>query len=785
MSKTTSPFIVAKKHKAAQQLKVSALSSMMLLATASGAMAAEDNKADAKKTEPSKLSTVKVNADAINSEVKVDRVSSPKFTQPLLDTPQTIQVISDVVFTQQGATTLTEALRNSAGVGTFYAGENGNTSTGDAIYMRGFDTSSSIYVDGVRDIGSISRDLFNIQQVEVQKGPAGTDNGRSAPTGSINLASKQAVLDNMSSSTITTGTDGQNRATIDINQTLNSLSGSALRLNVLWQDSDVAGRDHVNNKRIGIAPSLGFGLDGDTRAYVNLLYVKQDNVPDGFVPTVGLPHWEPQAGLQSLIGHPVDSENFYGTRDDHDNVTAKMATFRVEHDLSDSVKVTNTLRWGDTQQDYLLTAFMSTGALTNGAPTGNIKWTDANDLSTYTLARSLNTFKDIENNILTDQLNIRADFKTGNVEHNLSAGVEWIREEQTTYGVASSGSRPVASLYNPNWNVTGGTLASYRTGANNEGETDTTAIYVFDTLKFGEKFLVTGGLRADRYKTNYVTHGVCNNGTIACGSLAVGSPVQTLDIEAKDTLVNWKLGAIYKPVPAASLYANYAISQQPPGGANFALSSAANSAANPNMDPQKSKTSEIGGKWDVLDKKLSLNLAVFRTDVTNEINSQIKDDAGNPTQTGEKRVQGVEFSAIGNITENWSITAGYTDMKTKVEVGPLITADGTPNLTYTPDEAFTSWTTYRFPFGLTVGGGASYTAGLHRGTDGAAGTPKFTDSYVVYNAVVSYDINDFIGLRLNAYNLSDKDYVASINKSGYRYTPGTPRTFLLSADFRF
>ena len=788
MSKTTSPFIIAKKHQAVQQLKVSALSSMMLLA-ASGAMAAEAPKKDDKKDEPtSKLSTVKVNADAIDSsEIKIDKVSSPKFTQPLIDTPQTIQVISNVVFTQQGATTLTEALRNSAAVGTFYAGENGSTSTGDAIYMRGFDTSSSIFVDGIRDLGTISRDLFNIDQVEVQKGPAGTDNGRSAPTGAINLTSKQASLESAASSNISVGADGQRRATIDLNQTLTNLPGSALRLNVLWQDSDVPGRDHINNKRVGIAPSLGFGLDGDTRAYVNLLYVKQDNVPDGFVPTVGLPHWQPQAGLQNLVGHPVDSENFYGSRDDHDDVTAKMATVKIEHDFSSDVKLTNSLRWGQTDQDDLLTSYTATGAVTNGLPTGNIKWTNATDLSTYTLARGNTNLKNVENGILTDQLNLRVDFETGSVKHNLSTGLEITHEEQTNYGLAGTGTRPAANLYNPDWNTPTSTYAVAHTGANNEGQTNTGSLYAFDTLKFGarEKFLVTGGVRIDDYKTVYEGHAVCNNGTVPCAGAAVGSPVKNVYLEAEDTLVNWKLGAVYKPTGNSSIYANYAISQQPPGGANFTLSSALNNAANPNMDPQKAKTSEIGAKWDTLGEKLLLNLAFFRTNVSNEINSQILDESGNPTQTGEKRVEGVELSAIGNLTENWSITAGYTDMKTKVEVGPFTAADGTPNLTYTPDQAFTSWTSYRFPFGLTIGGGASYTAGLHRGTDGAVGTPAFTDSYVVYNAVVSYDINAYTSLRLNAYNLTDKEYVASINKSGYRYTPGTPRTFLLSADFRF
>ena len=124
-------------------------------------------------------------------------------------------------------------------------------------------------------------------------------------------------------------------------------------------------------------------------------------------------------------------------------------------------------------------------------------------------------------------------------------------------------------------------------------------------------------------------------------------------------------------------------------------------------------------------------------------------------------------------------------MSTRVVEGPVVSADQTSNLSYTPDDAFTSWTSYRFPFGLTVGGGARYVGQMHRGTDGAVGTPTSIKSYTVYDAVLSYDISRNLSLRLNGYNLFDKQYVAAINKSGYRYTPGTPRTFLLSADLRF
>ncbi len=263
-------------------------------------------------------------------------------------------------------------------------------------------------------------------------------------------------------------------------------------------------------------------------------------------------------------------------------------------------------------------------------------------------------------------------------------------------------------------------------------------------------------------------------------------PVQTIDADKQGTLFNWKIGVVYKPVEAASLYADYAISQEPPGGASFQLSSATNSLDNPNMDPEKAKTYEVGAKWDVLHEGLSLNLALFRTEVTNEINANELDDNGNPTQTGKKRVQGVEVSAVGNITKDWAVSAGYTKLSTKVQEGPVVTADGSSNLTYAPNDAFTSWTTYRLPFGITLGGGARYTGVLHRGTDNPLnGTPDYVASYVVFDAIASYDINKHFTLRMNAYNLGDRQYVTAINKSGFRYTPGVPRTFLFSGDFRF
>lgn len=207
---------------------------------------------------PAALPQVEITATPVqdrSNDYKVDLPSSPKFTQPLVDTPQTITVVPREVLHEQGATTLTDALRNIPGVGVFSAGENGRTSTGDAVFMRGFDASSSIYVDGVRDVGSIGRDIFNTEQIEVVEGPSGSDFGRSTPTGSINMVTKQPQLEAFTSGSLTLGSANYRRATIDVNRPLAGTDDSAVRLNAMVQDAGVPGRDRVKDKRWGIAPS--------------------------------------------------------------------------------------------------------------------------------------------------------------------------------------------------------------------------------------------------------------------------------------------------------------------------------------------------------------------------------------------------------------------------------------------------------------------------------------------------------------------------------------------------
>ncbi|HEX7769419.1 MAG TPA: catecholate siderophore receptor Fiu [Dokdonella sp.] len=723
------------------------------------------------------LPTVRVEGSRVD-EYKVDEVASPKFVKPLLDTTQSIQVIPSDLFNDQGATTLTEALRNSAGVGTFYTGENGNTTTGDAVYMRGFDTQSSIFVDGVRNLGSVSRDVFNIEQIEVTKGPAGTDNGRTAPSGAINLVTKQPMLMDGFAGSAALGTDSQQRVTADWNVRLDGVEGAAFRLNLMAQDNGVPGRDEVENTRWGIAPSLAFGLGTSTRLYLDFLHVDQDNVPDGGVFTIGLPGYASSDPERPQIGQAprVDPRTFYGTDADHDDVRADMFTAILQHDFSEDLQLQNSTRWGRTRQDYLLTAFMGTAA--------NLETPDLADPTTWTIRRSNPTFKDQVNRILTNQTNLRLHTQSGSFENDLSMGLEVTREELSSRQIAplAGTAWPPANIYDPDPHVGG--LEWAPTGGKGHGETDTVAAYAFDTLTLNEHWQLNAGVRLDVYDTDYRATVACSGtGATACGERPPGTIITSVDDDASDALFSWKVGALYKPVPNGSFYANYAVSQQPPGGGTLELSAAASNANNPVFDPQKAKTAELGTKWELLDQRLLLTAALYRTEVTNEI---VRDPVDQLYyQTGEKRVQGIELGVVGKLTEAWSVSAGFTTLDTKVLEGTAVAQDGSSGLTYTPDKAFTAWTTYVTPFRLSLGGGARYSGEMKRGTDGAIGTPTHTGDYWVFDAVASFPVNEHFDLRLNAYNLFDKEYVAAINKSGYRYTPGLERSFLLTANVRF
>ncbi len=740
------------------------------LALATGVSQAQENPPAQSSDQPKTLSKISVAAEE-EETIKVDRVSSSKFTTPLLETPQTIAVVSNEVLTQQGATTLSQALRNTPGV-TFLLGENGNTATGDSIFMRGFDTQGSIFIDGIRDLGTVSRDTFNTEQVEIAKGPAGPDFGRSAASGYVNLVSKVPTAESFASGTVSYGSSSNGRVTGDYNHAFED-SGTAVRFNVMAQDGDVDGRDFIQRKGWAFAPSVAFGLDGETRSYFYLLHTEHDNTPDGGVPTIGLEGFDnaafdtggPNAGV---IPERVDRNNYYGFASDFEEIKGTMFTARFEHDFSDNVTLHNTSRFGKLRQFYVLTGI---NALTATSP----------DPSQWTVARTRQA-KFQENELITNQTNLTINVESGGVGHAITTGVELISEEQFNPTYTGLGTPiPPANVYNPNRNDALPGYAPARNGVFTRGKTQTLGAYVFDTVSLNDRWQVNGGVRLDSYDTEF------NSATLV--GTAPNQVLTPLLLRSSDTLFSYKAGVLFKPAENGSIYLSHATSQQPPGGSNFTLSTAANNVNNPNLDPTEGENLELGTKWEFRDGALALSAAVYQSASKNELTP----DPIDPTvflQLGKREVKGVELGIVGNITDNWEVSAGISKMDTEVKRG-LANQNGL-QITWSPELTFTSWTTYRTSFGLSLGGGFRYVDSVIRpvSSNNTPPPPNQTNmrqapDYWVVDVMLGYDINERVSLQLNGYNLTDELYVASLNNSGARYSPGQPRSGLLTVNFKF
>ena len=360
-----------------------------------------------------------------------NEVSSPKYTAELVDVPQTVVVIPKAVFREQAAITLSDVLRNTPGI-TLLAGEGGGASNtaGDSFFMRGFDATNSIFIDGVRDQGAYSRDVFNLDQVEVSKGPSGSYTGRGNASGSVNLVTKTPFEEPLRAVGLSYGTNDHVRSTVDINQPLpeDFLGGSAVRLNAMWQDGGVAGRDEVERDAWGIAPSFALGLGTDTRLAVAAQILRQESTPDYGLPSAALPGLAPTT---PPVGH-VDQNNFYGIAGvDFDDIDSDSYTARIEHDFAPGVTLRNLTRYSDNHRLAVVTVIQNPAAF--DPLTGLV-----------TRARQIN---ERINRNFTNQTNLNFEFRTGSLSHSMSTGVEYAKETQINPGRTGAGTAPPADIY--------------------------------------------------------------------------------------------------------------------------------------------------------------------------------------------------------------------------------------------------------------------------------------------------------------------------------------------------
>jgi len=753
-------YIRSRKHKPTR------IAAMVAASFSISAMAAD---------EISQLPEVKVQS-AKEVPFKTDVSANPKFTKPLLETTQTVQIIKEELLREQGVFSLTDALRNTPGI-TIQLGENGNTSAGDTFSMRGFNASNQLFVDGIRDLGAVTRDVYNLQQIEVVKGPAGADIGRGAASGYINLISKQPTLVNKNIATVGYGTADKKRATLDVNQVLGETT--AIRLNVLGSEGNVDKRDVVDNQNISIAPSIAFGIGTSTRFNLFSQHVRQDNTPDGGLPTIGMSGFF-NANPLVAAGQKVDRENFYGSKKDYEKVDADMITAKFEHDLTDKTTIRNVTRYGKTSIDRVVTGVNNITAVTP-------------DPSTWTLSRS-RQHVDRDDEILVNQTSLNSIFDVAGFKNSLVGGLEFIYESQKNKGFGTTTQtingvpftaiiNPAANLYNPDSSTLLG--LPYRVPAtDSDGKTTTAAFYAFDTVDLTDKWQVNAGLRYEHYNTR------SNGGTIVTATNLAQFPGYTVGQvaptkgSASDNLLSWKVGTLFKLAPNGTIYTSYATSYTPPGSANFALSVTPNNQNNSALDPQKTENVEIGSKWNLLNNQLNITGAVFRTENDKQTSFN---DLLQPQQIGKTRVTGYELLAVGQLTRFWQLSAGVTKLNAKALDQQNDTGLDTTAVRWTPEYSATVWSQYSFGK-LSIGGGARYMSEQKRlvttANPAVNNTPEIP-SHFVADAMVAYAVNKNLNLRLNVYNIFDKEYIETLNNGGSRVRLGMPRSAMMTAEIMF
>ena len=635
------------------------------------------------------------------AEVKVQarqqqRSSSAKYAGPLRDVPQTITVVPQAVLEQQGAVTLRDAVRNVPGI-TVNAGEGGAT-PGDNFNIRGFSARTDLFVDGVRDVGGYARATFNVEQVEVAKGPGSAYTGRGSTGGAINVVTKTPRLQRAYQSELSVGTAEEARATVDLNQPLSALGvpGAAVRLNAEVQTAGVAGLEVVENNAWGVAPSFALGLGTPTRVTAQVFHAEQDNTP-----TYGL-------HSNNTDGPPagIDTRNFFGLRGlDFEDVRANQASARVEHDLSGALTLRNQLTYSTAGADRIVTA--------------------ANPDGTRRLVSHITRDRN-----LTNQTSLNARFATGTVEHVASAGVE-VAHERSRFGAYRFSAPPprIADLNAPNPDDPyTGTVEPGRD--RRSARATSVGVYAIETLRLGSAVELNGAVRWDRFAPEYRD--------------SMG--VVTTEPGAANEALTWRAGLVVKPAEHGSVYAAYGTSFNPTGEL-LALDRNGSTG----LDPERNRSVELGTKWEVLGERLLLTAAGFRTEKTNARITDPNDPSGGSlVLAGRQRVQGLELGASGAVAEGLGLFAGYTYLESEILTGAA--ADIGRPLPNTPKHALTLWTTYRLPWEIEIGAGARH---LSRRV---MSTTSSVPPYWAFDAEAAVPLSNHLGLRLNVYNLANATY---------------------------
>jgi len=703
---------------------------------------------------------------------KADRLASPKFSEPIANTPKTITVLTKEILQDKNATSLKEVGRTTAGV-TLGTGEGGNA-FGDRFFIRGFDARNDVFVDGIRDPAVNIRENFFTEQIEILKGPSSTIDGRGTTGGALNIVTKQATDNNFYKADSTLASDETRRITFDVNQVINPTL--AVRMDGMWQNADVSERNLTTDNRWGGLMAVKWAPTNDVKITANYIHSDLWGLPDFGVP------YDTNAKLPvTSVGVPRDT--YYGfTNRDFQNAQQDIGTVDGEFRLNDFVTLSDKFRAERSVLNYIGT-IPEQGTGSNGSCNslgGN--FTNPNPANWLVCLNPLSRYQVTD--VLADQSAATIKFDTGSVRHTVVTGIEASQEdvsidsynglnsEALGAGAFANGSVGPISVLSPPNDLTFGATPTV-TGKPNVIDVDTKGAYALETANWKDFIILNGGVRFDQYDIS---------------ASKIGYPTVSGDWG----MWNYNLGAVIKPVPIGSFYAAYGTGSEPVG-AELDGTSSNYGGLNPTspitqiFSPTESKAEEVGTKWEFFDRHLLTTAALFRTDVSNarELIPSGYPNAGTIQAGAAYHVQGIDLGATGKITDKWSVYTGLVLMNTRVDHSAVPSNVGLP-LAFVANQSFNVLTKYQVRENLEVGGQATYRSQIYGGTLLAANQGTVLPNYWRFDAFIEAKANKNWKWKVFVNNIFDRTYYDAFYQSAAPFVlvaPGRVIGLQLSARF--
>lgn len=758
----------------AQIVSRSALALAVALAGSSIALAQDADDEIVLDTIKVKDRTIDTNPYAEEGAPYKARISGDKRrVKELAETPATISVLTQTQIQDSGKTDLREVLAAQPGI-SLGTGENGNA-FGDRYVIRGHEARSDVFVDGLRDPGMTTRESFAVEQIEVTKGPSATFAGRGSSGGAVNSITKQASTDyDFTKLQAGLGTDNYYRLTLDANQRLND--DLAVRANLLTADEDVPDREPADRRRQGVALSTAWQATSKLNLLADYYYLNAKDSPD-----LG-------TYIDRASGKPVKRIPVYLQNEDFLNSQVQAFTLRAGYQFNDSVRLENAMRYGTTKNRYVVTGARGTSRDATDP--------DAPGAATVSLSTH-QSWQDVE--YFVDQANLFIDTELAGMRNQFVVGLEYseLSVVNGNYNISNTGatncvlpgrgSNPPAGGYciqDASGAWVGGinqllNRSIAKAGKKNDYDVDTFSVSVMDTIDLSDSWTLHLGLRADRFDYSNIT-------------ADRGAPTFTT-WEYSDTLWNGNVGLVYTLNEQGNVYLNYSTATNINGGesdvgANCGYGGLCGSVGIvKDSKPEELENIELGTKWDLFNNKLLLTAAVFQItkDKVMESQSGFDYDTNGFLNSGENRVEGVEISAAGNITDDLSVVFGAALMNAKVR-DSYDPANIGKTLANFADKSAYLQLRYQLTDAFAMGAAATYSSDVYTGQpDSAANENLGVPSYTVYDLFASYQVNDDLSLRLNVNNVTDKDYYFTAYRSGSFTYIGDARSAQLTVSYSF